>query len=142
VKTTGLTACPATLEGLQHTAHRRILSRQRGIDFASNDFLALANSPRLKAAIIAATERGVPVGSGGSRLLRGNHPEHEGLEEEAAVFSTLPQRGDLILHDALIHASVQRERPVQARCHLRSIEGNLDHLVDEGRDRALHTTHI
>jgi 8-amino-7-oxononanoate synthase len=69
--------------------------------------------------------RGVPVGAGGSRLLRGNHPEHEALESEAAEFfggeaaiffangygansaliSTLPQRGDLIVHDELVHAS-------------------------------------
>ena len=68
----------------------------------------------------------MPVGSGGSRLLRGNHPEHEALETEAAayfgaetalyfgggyvanlaIFSTLPQRGDLVIHDELIHASV------------------------------------
>ena len=27
-----------------------------------------------------------PVGSGGSRLLRGNHPEHEALESEAAAY--------------------------------------------------------
>ncbi len=70
-------------------------------------------------------DRGVPVGSGGSRLLRGNHEEHEALEREAAshfkaesalffgggfiantaLLSTLPQRGDLIVYDALIHAS-------------------------------------
>ena len=34
----------------------------------------------------AALDRGVPVGSGGSRLLRGNHAEHEALEAEAANF--------------------------------------------------------
>ena len=28
----------------------------------------------------AALQRGVPLGAGGSRLLRGNHPEHEALE--------------------------------------------------------------
>ena len=68
----------------------------------------------------------MPIGSGGSRLLRGNHREHEALEAEAAaffgaesalffgggfianlaLFSTLPQRGDLVVHDALIHAIV------------------------------------
>ena len=72
-----------------------------------------------------ALARGVPIGSGGSRLLRGNHEEHEALESEAAfffgaetalffsngyaanagLFSTLPQRGDLVVHDELIHAS-------------------------------------
>jgi 8-amino-7-oxononanoate synthase len=75
--------------------------------------------------LIEALQRGVPVGAGGSRLLRGNHPEHEALEDEAKAFfgaesalyfgagfaanaaliSTLPQRGDLVLYDALVHAS-------------------------------------
>ena len=86
---------------------------------------ALAESPELAEAAAAALARGVPVGAGGSRLLRGNHPEHEALEADAARFfraesalffgagfsaneallSTLPQRDDLIVHDALIHAS-------------------------------------
>ncbi len=108
----------------QQDRYRRLLSQQ-GIDFSSNDYLGLANSPRIKAAVLGAIERGVPTGSGGSRLLRGNHAEHELLEEEAArffhaetalffangflanmaVFSTLPQRGDLVVYDALIHAS-------------------------------------
>ncbi|XAZ21092.1 8-amino-7-oxononanoate synthase (plasmid) [Sinorhizobium sp. B11] len=115
----------ATLEGLRRKARLRSLAPQRGVDFTSNDFLALAGAPRLKAAIMAAMERGVPPGAGGSRLLRGNHSEHEALEVEAAeffgadrvlyfgsgyaansaLFSTLPRREDLIVHDALIHAS-------------------------------------
>ncbi|MDR6114283.1 MULTISPECIES: 8-amino-7-oxononanoate synthase [unclassified Sphingomonas] len=104
----------------------RVLAPMAGKDFASNDYLGLANSPRLAAAMARAIEQGVPVGSGGSRLLRGNHPEHEALETEAAAFfgaeaslyfssgytanvaimATLPQRGDLIVHDALVHASM------------------------------------
>jgi 8-amino-7-oxononanoate synthase len=114
-----------TLAGLERKERRRTLLAPGGIDFTSNDYLALADSPRLKAAITAAIERGVPVGAGGSRLLRGNHAEHEALEAEAAaffrteralffgsgyaanaaLFSTLPQREDIIVHDALIHAS-------------------------------------
>ncbi|TBB15039.1 8-amino-7-oxononanoate synthase (plasmid) [Rhizobium ruizarguesonis] len=116
----------ATLEGLQRRSRIRTLTPQQGVDFTSNDYLGLANAPRLKAAISAAIDRGVPAGAGGSRLLRGNHPEHEALEAEAAaffrveralyfgsgfsanvaLFSALPQRDDLIVHDALIHASV------------------------------------
>ncbi|CAN7736879.1 8-amino-7-oxononanoate synthase [Phyllobacterium sp. LjRoot231] len=116
-----------TLSGLGRKGRRRALVPQGGIDFTSNDYLGLANSPRIQSAIATALERGVAVGSGGSRLLRGNHPEHEALEAEAAVFfgteralyfssgyaantalfSTLPQRGDLIVHDALIHASAR-----------------------------------
>ncbi|SDA95266.1 8-amino-7-oxononanoate synthase [Sinorhizobium sp. NFACC03] len=114
-----------TLHGLERKERRRELASGSGVDFTSNDYLALAGSPRLKAAIIAAIERGLPVGCGGSRLLRGNHAEHEALEAEAAaffgvertlffgsgyaanaaLFSTLPQRDDIIVHDSLIHAS-------------------------------------
>jgi 8-amino-7-oxononanoate synthase len=104
----------------------RALHVPSGIDFTSNDYLGLAESDVLRQAAVDALARGVPVGSGGSRLLRGNHPEHEALESEAAayfgaesalyfgggyvanfaIFSTLPQRGDLVVHDELIHASV------------------------------------
>lgn len=123
--TTMLSDYATTLEGLRRKARLRCLEPQRGVDFTSNDFLALAGAPRLKAALMTAMERGVPAGAGGSRLLRGNHPEHEALEAEAAeffgadrvlyfasgyaansaLFSALPRRDDLIVHDALIHAS-------------------------------------
>ncbi len=106
--------------------HRlRHLMPQRGLDFASNDYLGLAGSTLLRQAASDALARDVPLGAGGSRLLRGNHPEHTALEAEAAdffdteaalfmgggfqanqaIFSTLPAAGDLILHDALVHAS-------------------------------------
>ena len=76
----------ADLEKLATDGRARRLQRRRGIDFSSNDYLALAGSPRLSRAVGEAIARGVPVGSGGSRLLRGNHPEHEALEAEAAGF--------------------------------------------------------
>lgn len=116
----------ADLAALAEKARLRSLAPREGVDFASNDYLALAGAPRLKRAVEDAIARGVPVGAGGSRLLRGNHPEHEALEAEAAAFfggeaalyfatgygansalvATLPQRGDLIVYDELIHASV------------------------------------
>ena len=115
----------AQLCDLEDKQQRRSLTPRQGRDFASNDYLGLAASTELKAAVSEALSRGVPIGSGGSRLLRGNHVEHQMLEEEAARFfgsesslyfstgyaansallSTLPQRGDLIIHDELIHAS-------------------------------------
>ncbi len=116
----------ADLAGLQARARLRTLAPRAGVDFASNDYLGLAQAPRLRAAVADALARGVAVGSGGSRLLRGNDPEHEALEAEAAAFfgcestlwfsagyagnvaliATLPQREDLVIYDELIHASV------------------------------------
>ena len=113
------------LDALAGKGRLRALTGTRGRDFTSNDYLALADSDALRGAASDALARGVPLGAGGSRLLRGNHPEHEALEEEAASFfgsetalyfptgfaanaalaATLPRSGDLIVHDALIHAS-------------------------------------
>ncbi|EZP73699.1 8-amino-7-oxononanoate synthase [Sphingomonas paucimobilis] len=114
------------LAALEKRGRLRALTARAGRDFASNDYLGLASDPIIGQAVADAVARGVPVGSGGSRLLRGNAPEHEGLEAKAAaffrtqaalfmangfaanlaLFSTLPQRGDLIVADELIHASV------------------------------------
>jgi 8-amino-7-oxononanoate synthase len=121
-----LSAQREDLARLAARGRRRALAPRQGIDFASNDYLGLAESGVLAAAARAALDRDVPLGSGGSRLLRGNHPEHEALETEAAAFfgaeaalylatgyaansallATLPQRGDIILADELIHASM------------------------------------
>ena len=116
----------ADLNDLAGRGRLRSLRGRSGTDFTSNDYLGLAESEELRRAAFDAIARGVPVGAGGSRLLRGNHDEHEALESEAAayfgaetalyfgggyvanfaIFSTLPQRGDLVVHDELIHASV------------------------------------
>lgn len=115
-----------TLSRLERSDRRRILTKQHGIDFTSNDYLALTNSERMRDAIAAALENGIAVGSGGSRLLRGNHDIFEALESEAAaffhsdrtlyfgsgyaanmaIFSVLPQHGDMIFYDERVHASV------------------------------------
>ena len=116
----------ADLVNLSAAGRRRALTSAEGLDFASNDYLGLANSSELREAAIEAVCRRVPVGAGGSRLLRGNHPEHEALEGAAAqffcsesalyfgsgyaanltLFATAPQRGDLVVYDEYIHASV------------------------------------
>lgn len=114
------------LKALERRGRLRTLTPRSGVDFSSNDYLGLAASAELAEAVARALDRGVAVGAGGSRLLRGNDPEHEALETEAArvfgaesclyfgggflanyaLFSTLPARGDLVVHDTLIHASV------------------------------------
>jgi 8-amino-7-oxononanoate synthase len=114
------------LQELKNQGRYRHLRASTGADFTSNDYLAIADSGRMRQAVMGAIERGVPMGSGGSRLLRGNHAEHERLEEAAARFfraerallfgsgyaantallSTLPQRDDLVVYDEYVHASV------------------------------------
>ena len=124
--TDGVTAYATALQALEGDDRLRSLKSRAGIDFSSNDYLGLANSSRMKNAVSAALEAGTPIGSGGSRLLRGNCEEHESLEAEAAKFfgaetalffgtgyvanfsvlTTLPQRGDLLVLDSLVHASI------------------------------------
>jgi len=93
--------------------------------FCSNDYLGLAGDPQLKAAARQALEKW-GTGAGASRLVSGNLSLYEDLEarlaafkgtEAALVFSTgyaahlgtIPAfagDGDLILSDALNHASI------------------------------------
>lgn len=115
------------LDTLSRLEKRRELIPIQGIDFSSNDYLGLAHHDAIRQSLMDALAGGIALGSGGSRLLRGNHPEHEELEAFAAdffgtgaalfmatgflanvaLFTTLPGRGDVILVDELIHASVK-----------------------------------
>ena len=127
IQSAALERYQTALHGLGNQNRLRTLEARAGLDFSSNDYLGLAASMRLKRAVSAAILRGTAIGAGGSRLLCGNHPEHEELEAAAAtffqaertlffgggymanfaVFSTLPQRDDLVIRDELIHASVR-----------------------------------
>ncbi|NYT40921.1 8-amino-7-oxononanoate synthase [Sphingomonas sp. R-74633] len=131
------------LADLAERSRARRLTKRAGRDFSSNDYLALASDPELAVAVRGAIDAGVPIGSGGSRLLRGNHDAHERLEAEAATFfgaesalyfstgyaanaallATLPQRGDLVVHDALVHASAH-EGTRLSRAEVRSAGHN------------------
>jgi 8-amino-7-oxononanoate synthase len=97
-------------------------------DFYSNDYLGFARDEGLKQSIETEIKLHphLWVGSTGSRLLSGNSPYVESLEKFLATFhnaesallfnsgfdanygllSTLPYRGDTIIYDELVHASV------------------------------------
>jgi 8-amino-7-oxononanoate synthase len=107
----------------------RTLKPESGlVDFCSNDYLGFARSAELKNRIdaeISSLPR-VLNGSTGSRLLSGNLSYTENLEQQIAnfhnseaglifnsgydanvgLFASLPQRGDTIICDELIHASI------------------------------------
>ena len=101
------------------------ISGRRLINFSSNDYLGLANDPRLqKAAIAAIGEFG--VGAGASRLISGTQSPHLRLERAlakwkgteaalcfnsgyAAAVGTMPalvSKSDVVLLDKLCHASL------------------------------------
>ncbi len=98
---------------------------QRLVNFSSNDYLGLANDPRLRSAAIA-TINEFGVGAGASRLVSGTQSPHLRLEsalaawkqvESALTFSsgyaaavgtipTLVTRKDVVILDKLCHASL------------------------------------
>jgi 8-amino-7-oxononanoate synthase len=97
------------------------------IDFCSNDYLGFAHSLALKNKIDEEINNHQYLnGSTGSRLISGNLAYSESLEQEIAnlfkaeagllfnsgydanvgLLSSLPQRGDTVITDELIHASI------------------------------------
>ncbi|AYA36853.1 8-amino-7-oxononanoate synthase [Hymenobacter oligotrophus] len=109
------------------TRRQLTLPAQGLVDFASNDYLGLARSPQLTAALQQAAAQATSIGSTGARLLTGNSADAEALEAKIAAFhgteaallfnsgytanlgffSAVPRRGDVILYDEASHASVK-----------------------------------
>jgi len=108
--------------------YRSLKTAKPAIDFCSNDYLGFARSAELKDCVDQYLKQNYQYlnGSTGSRLLSGNTTFCEELESEIAayhnseaglifnsgydanlgLFSSLPQRGDTIITDELIHACI------------------------------------
>ena len=117
------------LQERQEAGTYRELKPENGmVDFCSNDYLGFARSPILKQSI-AHEVNNHPLslnGAAGSRLLSGNIQYAEDLEQQIAIYhqseagllfnsgydanlgllSSLAQRGDTIILDELVHASI------------------------------------
>lgn len=107
----------------------RRLSIQEGLtDFTSNDYLGFSKQECIQQHADQILKKyGHSNGSGGSRLLNGNHVIHQSLEDylssyygtakallfnsgydaNLGFFSSIPQRGDVVLYDELVHASIR-----------------------------------
>lgn len=103
--------------------------RQDLLDFSSNDYLGFSRSKKIydKACSILKQHNYQANGATGSRLLTANHPLYLDTEKQIAsfhnspsalifnsgydanigFFSSVPQRGDVILYDVLCHASIR-----------------------------------
>ena len=117
------------------------------VSFSCNDYLGLAQDPRVKAAAIAAVER-YGTGAGASRLVTGDHPLLGALEARLAVYKKKPAAlvfgsgylanvaippaltsdGDLILLDELSHACMFAGAKLSGARMIRFGHNNLDHL--------------
>ncbi len=123
LRAAGLYRSPKTIDG--PIGPEVTIAGRPALLFASNDYLGLANDPRVKAAAIRAVER-YGAGAGASRLVSGDVALHRELEsrlaalkrtDDAVVFgsgylanvgaiSALIGPGDAVYSDELNHASI------------------------------------
>ncbi len=109
-------------ERISHNAFRTLKLPHNKIDFCSNDYLGIVHNR-----LIGSFNKNDRHGSTGSRLLSGNYTLIEEVEKELAIFhdceaalifnsgydaniGLLPcvaQRGDTIIYDQLVHASIR-----------------------------------
>src|SRR5215813_2562071 len=136
-----------------------IVDGKEVLNLCSNNYLGLANHPALRAAAKEAIDR-YGCGSGASRLISGNMELHEKLEDKIAelkgtegalvfnsgfqantgVIPVLVGKGDLILSDALNHASIidgcrlsRSEVVVYGHCNMDQLELALKQAPVRGR---------
>ncbi|SOU87509.1 aminotransferase class I/II-fold pyridoxal phosphate-dependent enzyme [Tenacibaculum dicentrarchi] len=117
------------LHRIENNSLRTLGQKNTLIDFSSNDYLGFAKSEAIfnKTHQFLIDNSILQNGATGSRLLSGNHHLYNSIEkelskfhnsEEALIFnsgydanigffSAVPQRGDIILYDEFIHASIR-----------------------------------
>ncbi|MBU3680480.1 MAG: 8-amino-7-oxononanoate synthase [Flavobacterium sp.] len=113
----------------QQHALRALSSPKNGVDFASNDYLGFATNTQLFSNThqFLVDQGKMQNGATGSRLLTGNHELYavseqaiahfhqaesallfnSGYDANVGFFSSVPQKGDIILYDELCHASIR-----------------------------------
>ena len=129
------------------------------IDFSSNDYLGLARSRALFRAADDFLNKTQSFGNGatGSRLITGNHPLYLALEKKLAefhqsesalifnsgydanlgFFASVPQRGDIIMYDEYIHASIRDGLSLGQGKAIKFRHNSLDDLKNKlNRERA------
>jgi 8-amino-7-oxononanoate synthase len=146
-KKQSLFRCPYTLEGPQDSIIA--INAKQFINFCSNNYLGLANDPRLKQAAIEAVKN-FGTGTASSRLICGTTTLHKQLEESIAKFkhsqqalvfnsgyvanlgiiSSLMGKDGIIFSDRLNHASIV-DAILLSRAQLaRYNHNNLEHLEE------------
>ena len=114
----------------EENALRTLSNTINMVDFCSNDYLGFARSNESKSKVVKFSQMfndQMNVGSTGSRLISGNtmmvlslesmictHHNAEaalvfnsGYDANLGLFSAIPQRGDTVIYDELVHASIR-----------------------------------
>jgi 8-amino-7-oxononanoate synthase len=114
------------LRQLDARDRRRSLGEIAGVNLCSNDYLGLAESDALRAAVLDAVQQAARVGGTGSRLLSGHLDVWDDLEQEFAEFAgteaalyfgsgyaaniglltSVLRKSDIVFSDELNHASL------------------------------------
>lgn len=150
-----------SLRALPTTGKRVVVDGREMLNLAGNDYLGLADHPRLKAAATAAIEA-CGVGAGASRLVAGHLELHERVEAEFAAFkhaeaallfatgymanlavlTALVRPGDLVCQDKLNHASLvdaaamAKANGAVVRTYPHGDHGKLERLLDRHHQRS------
>jgi 8-amino-7-oxononanoate synthase len=138
------------IESAQRSTVR--IGGEEKILFCSNNYLGLANHPKIIQAVIEAMKK-YGHGAGASRLISGTMRPHVELEKEfarlfqkeaalifpsgwtanEAVIRTIASRGDLLLLDKLDHASIidaAKSSAAEFRTYRRDNPGRLEKFLD------------
>jgi 8-amino-7-oxononanoate synthase len=113
----------------QNNALRKLAIPSDLIDFASNDYIGFSKNKAIfeETHHYLVDNNSIQNGATGSRLLSGNHKVYQetenyiaqfhqsesalifnsGYDANVGFFSSVPQKGDLILYDELCHASIR-----------------------------------
>lgn len=112
----------------EEDSFRKLLPFPDGVDFFSNDYLGFSRSGKISEnSLKVLKQQSLFNGSTGSRLLSGNHPLFNLLENQLSsfhnsqsalvfnsgydanigFFSAVPQKGDIIFYDEYSHASIR-----------------------------------
>lgn len=130
-------------------ALRELPVQVNGVDFSSNDYLGLSGSEELRRITNELLGgESFQMGSTGSRLISGNHVMYgraedylreyyqsdaalifnSGYDANIGFFSSVPQRGDVVLYDEYIHASIRDGLSMGQSRNFKFRHNDLEHL--------------
>ncbi len=149
---------------IKENALREILEYNYSIDFFSNDYLGFSQNNEIQEVTNLILQK-LPIrnGSTGSRLLSGNYPLYTETERKIAIFhqapkalifnsgydanlgifSSIPQKNDIVLYDQYIHASIRDGLQLSVAQTFKFKHNDLDDLEEKLKKyTSSHTVYV